>query len=296
MQRSFFAYDASRARVVAAESSLDNARTVLEASEAQEERGLASHTDVLLARQDDAQAAFDLERARGVRDDAYGALTESIGVPPTVELRSRASRLQPIPDALAETVDAVIDRALVQRPDLAARVAELRAAEAEQRRAESAFWPRLQLRSDAGGIVHAYRAGKPYASHGSVESTGGAFLEFEWTLFDGVRAQQCAARPPARAGAAEAEIEIATLDAQREVWRSYADVRTGLRQQEFATALLAASQDAYDAALASYRTGLGNLSICSPPSAISRTRRRRWSTAARRCSPPRRRWHSPRAM
>jgi outer membrane protein TolC len=214
VQRSFFAYDASRARVTAAESALTNARTVRDASEAHEQRGLASRTEVLLARQEDARAAFDLERARGARDDAYGALTESIGVPPTASLRVTTLASQPIPDALAETVEAVIDRALAQRPDLAARVAELRAAEAEQRRAESAFWPRLQLRSDAGGIIHAYRAGKPYASHSSAESTGGAFLEFEWTLFDGGARSSAERAAAARAGAAEAEIEIATLAAR----------------------------------------------------------------------------------
>lgn len=258
VQRSFFSYDASRARVTAAESTLTNARTVFESFDAQLQRGLASRTDLLLARQEEARAAFELERARGVRDDAYAALTESIGLPPTVSLQITSLSEQPIPDALADTVDQVIDRALVQRPDLAARVAELRAREAEQRRAEAAFWPTLRLRGDGGGIIHAYRAGVPYSSHDGAEPTGGAFLEFEWTLFDGGERRSKVREAEAARGEAEAEIEIATLAALREVWRSYADVRTGLRQQEFAAALLAASQDAYDAALASYQTGLGS--------------------------------------
>jgi outer membrane protein TolC len=258
VQRSFFAYDASRARVVAAASTLTNARTVSESMDAQLQRGLASRTDVLLARQEEARAAFELERARGVRDDAYAALAESIGIAPTVSLQITSLSEQPIPNALADTVDQVIDRALVQRPDLAARVAELRAREAEQRRAEAAFWPTLRLRGNGGGVVHAYRAGPPYSSHGGAESEGGAFLEFEWTLFDGGERRSKVRAAEAARGEAEAEIEIATLAALREVWRSYADVRTGLRQQEFAAALLAASQDAYDAALASYQAGLGS--------------------------------------
>lgn len=259
VQRSFFGYDASRARVAAAESSLANARTVYEAIEAHRQRGLASNTELLLARQEDARAAFELERARGVRDDAYAALAESVGLPPTVTLRVASLAEQPIPTALEETVEQVIDRALVQRPDLAARVAELRALEAEQRRAQADFLPQLRLRGDAGGVVHAYRAGPPYSSHGGAESVGGAFLEFEWTLFDGGSRASALRAAQARSGAAEAETEIATLEALREVWRSYADVRTSLRQQDFAAALLAASQDAYDAALASYRSGLGNV-------------------------------------
>lgn len=259
VQRSFFAYDASRARVRAAESSLANARAVREATEARAERGLAARTDVLLARQEDARARFELERASGARDDAFGALAESVGIAPTVPLRVASLEAQPIPAALPETVDQVIDRALDRRPDLAARVAELRARDAERRRAEAAFLPQLRLRGDAGGIVHSYRAGPNYSSHGRAESTGGAFLDVEWTLFDGGARESALREAEARSGAAQAEVELATLTALREVWRSYADVKTGLRQQEFAAALLAAAQDAYDASLASYQSGLGDV-------------------------------------
>jgi outer membrane protein TolC len=38
-----------------------------------------------------------------------------------------------------------IDRALACRPDLASRLAALRAREADERRAHAEFWPRLSL-------------------------------------------------------------------------------------------------------------------------------------------------------
>ena len=88
MQRSFFAYDASRARVASPRNRRSRTRAPCASRRTRScSAGLASRTEVLLARQEEARAAFELERARGVRDDAYAALAESVGIPPTVSLQ-----------------------------------------------------------------------------------------------------------------------------------------------------------------------------------------------------------------
>src|SRR5262249_10335288 len=55
-------------------------------------------------------------------------------------------------------------------------------------------------------------------------------------------------------GAAEAGLAALELQAVREVWQACSDARTALRKHDYARALLAASQEAYDSTLGSYRS------------------------------------------
>ena len=59
--------------------------------------------------------------------------------------------------------------------------------------------------------------------------------------------------------AAEAEVTLARDRAIRDVWKAYTNVRLALRKLDVAAALALASQNSYDAMLASYRRGLETL-------------------------------------
>jgi outer membrane protein TolC len=173
----------------------------------------------------------------------------------------------PLPEGLAETVEQIIDRALARRPDLAGRLAELRAREAAQKRAREAeirraradYLPKIGLTGHAGGVVSHFRAGPPFATHTYEEPLYEATIGLEWTIFDGFERENRLRLAESGAGAARADLEALELRTLREVWKAYADVKTAIRKNEFATALLSASQDAYGASLESYRQGLGTL-------------------------------------
>ena len=126
VQRAFFGLTSLRAKIAVAQSSLDSARAVRESAEAQLRNGLATLPEVSLARQQEAQAAFDLEDVRATERDAQVALAESIGIPPTTPIRVTAFSALPPPAALENSVEKVIDQALGRRPDLIAKVATLR--------------------------------------------------------------------------------------------------------------------------------------------------------------------------
>src|SRR5262249_58168195 len=85
--------------------------------------------------------------------DAQVALSESIGVHPTTVIQVTDFSALPPPAALEASVDGVIDRALDKRPDLIARVAALRAKEAELRRARAGNWPTVALVGNVGTIA-----------------------------------------------------------------------------------------------------------------------------------------------
>jgi outer membrane protein len=239
---------------VAARATLDSAAAVEEAVDARRQQGLATRPDYLLARQERARAAYEVEDALGGVSDAQASLADGLGVPPMGLMRVADLSTVPLPTELAESVEQTIDRAVARRPDLAARLAGLRASEAEERRAQAEFWPRLSLSGSAGQNVQRFRAGPPFGTFTANETEYGAFLNFEWRLFDGFERDNALREATAQRGAAEADRAALELRAIRQVWKAYADVKTALRKHEYAVALLTASQEAYEATLASYRS------------------------------------------
>lgn len=252
VSRNFFALDASRARVTAARVSLESATTVTEAVEARLAQGLATRPELLLARQEQARAAFELQDTQGLVADAQAALAESLGISPMVPLRVVELAALPLPGGLTDSVEKVIDQALARRPDLAARLAALRAREAEVRGARAEFWPKLGVAAAVGGDLGRYRADR-FGPFDVTEPVYGAFLTVEWRLFDGFERENALREATARRGAALAELSALELRTLREVWKAYADVKTALEKRDFARALLAASEEAYAASLESYR-------------------------------------------
>jgi outer membrane protein TolC len=252
--RNYFTLDASRARVTATLVTLESAVAVEEAVAARLTQGLATRPDFLLAKQERARAAYEVEDALGAVADAQAALAESLGIPPTAQIRVADLSALPLPTGLADTVEHVIDRALARRPDLAARLAAVRAREAEANRARAAFLPQLFFSGAVNQSLQRYRAGPPFGTFSMNETEYGAFLNFEWKLFDGFERENALREATSQREAAQAELAALELRTMREVWKAYADVKTALRKHEFALALLAASEEAYASTLESYRS------------------------------------------
>jgi outer membrane protein len=259
VQRTFYGYDATQARVGAAEATLKSAVAVEQAADARMAQGLATQTEVLLARQERARAQYELQASRRGVADAGSALADALGISPAALPRIVGLAELPLPSGLAGSVEEAMDRALATRPDLAARLATLRAREAEVRRARAEFLPRLGLAGSGGGTTGRFKAEGIDRRFGYVEPLYAGFLEFSWTLFDGFARENAVRAAEARRGEAEAEVTALQLETLRTVWKSYADVQVALLQVDFAEALLAASLDAYDAAFTSYTAGLADI-------------------------------------
>jgi len=262
VQRAFLGLTSLRAKIAVAQSSAESARAVREAAEAQLSNGLATLPEVSLARQQEAQAAFDLEDVLANERDAQVALAESIGIPPTTQINVTDFSALPPPAALEESVDKVIDQALGRRPDLIAKVATLRGKEAEVRRARAAYFPTLSLVSNFNTLAGRVQLTGGTLSKGwfsAAEPSGGVGLLFEWNIFEGGATQRRVELAEAERRAAESEVTAARDRAIRDVWKAYTDVRLAIRKLDVAAALADASQKSYDAILESYRHGLGTL-------------------------------------
>src|SRR5262245_4275792 len=262
VQRAFYALTSVRARIAVARASLDAARVVQEAAEARSRQGLETVPELLLARQQAVQAEFELEDVTAKERDAQVALAEILGILPTTPLQIVDFSALALPNALEDSVERVIDRALDQRPDLIAKVALVREKEAAVRRARAEYFPTLSVAGDVGGELARSRftvSGRSTDWFNVAEPTYGAGLRFEWPLFEGGMRQRRVELAEAERRAAEAEVAAARDRAISEVWKAYTDVRLGFRRLDVASALVKASESSYEAVLRSYRLGLGTL-------------------------------------
>lgn len=262
VQRAFFGLTSLLAKIAVARSSLESAKAVRESAEAQARNGLATVSEVSLARQQEAQAAFDLEDVLSTERDAQVALAESIGIPPTTSIQVTDFSALPPPAALEDTVDKVIDQALGNRPDLIAKVAALRAKEAEVRHARAEYYPTLSVVSDVGSLSGRTRISGTTGLNGSfndLEPSYGIGLSLEWKIFEGGAKRRRVELAEAERRAAEDEVTKARDRAIREVWKAYTDFRLAVRRLDVATALVDASQKSFDTTLESYRNGLSTL-------------------------------------
>ncbi len=262
VQSAFYQLSTARGRINVAQTSLDSATKVQEATEERFKQGLATAPDVSQARQQAAQAAFDFEAVQVGERDARVALAEAIGILPTAPFQVEDFSRLPIPTNLEYSVDRVIDRSMEQRPDLLAKLANLREREADIRRARAAYYPTLSFQGMVGGAfdragIAVDGEGLPWAS--TQQPIWGAGVALTWSMFDGgARRRKLEAAQSARE-AARHDLDDSRDKVISQVWRYYSDTKLAIRRLEVAVALVEASQKSYQQTFEAYKNGLSSL-------------------------------------
>ncbi len=254
--RRFYELNTTRQKVAVAESSLRAADTVAQAARARLDNGLATKPDVLQAEHQSAQAAFELEAARGALSDAQVAFVESLGVLPTTKLEVANVSEKSFSENSAESLDDLLDRALSQRPDLVGKLANLRAKQAGVRKARAAYYPKVSLGANAGWAEMDVSV-KDSRYFGGNEPVYGAGVAIELPIFDGFARRKQLRIAESELRAAEDELVHSRDSVIREVWKARTDFETALRKQDSATKLVAAAESAFAASLDAYQHGLG---------------------------------------
>jgi len=242
----------------AARANLSNAQAVQQAAEERLKNGLATLPDVLEARSATAQAEYELQAVLGAEEIAHGNLANALGTIPQTAIRVQPLRELTIPNAIDDSVNSAMDRALAQRPDLLQRVADVQAAKAKVKEARAAYYPSLNFTATpTAQSLYGLQQQFPWGQTAGL--TGSMAFSLNWTVFDGRARKNRLAQAEANVHEAEAQIHVSRDQIANEVWAAYSDLNTALRQREAATALLEAADRSYDAALESYNYGLRNL-------------------------------------
>lgn len=252
----FYQLGIAHQKVLVSQSALQAGQNVEQAVQARLDNGLATTPELLQAQQQSAQTAFDVEATTGAESDARVALMESIGILPTVPLKVADLGQRLSPDQVDRSVDELIELALSQRPDLVARLANVRAKHDEIRKVRAEYYPKVALDAHVSETeLDVSISGSKY--FGDNRPTYGAFIVATVPIFDGFGRRHKMAMAEADLRGAENELAGARDTAVREVWKAYTNFMTALRKQDSAAKLLTASQNAFDAVFESYQHGLG---------------------------------------
>jgi outer membrane protein len=245
-------------RLQAAQDTLRTAQTTQDAAENRMDNGLATLPDVLNARAETSQAVFDEESADGDEKIARVTLTEAVGADPSPNIVIDSQTSAPLPEKLTMSIDALINRAMKDRPELMAQALRIRSAEAGIRAARAEYKPQIALSASV-----AQTSVWPTVDYGQLgpasEPTWSVALGIHWRIFDGgVRKNELLIAESKRR---EAQDELTSERDQttREVWTAYIAFRTALRKQDAAVALLKSANESYSASLDAYKYGVKNL-------------------------------------
>src|SRR3984885_325452 len=245
-------------RLQASQDTLRTAQTTQDAAENRLNHGLATLPDVLQARSETSQAVFDEESADGEEKIARVTLTEAVGADPSPDIAIDSQRSAPLPEKLTMSIEALIDRAMKDRPELMAQALRIRSAEAGIRAARAEYKPQIVLSGSA-----AQTSIWPSADYGQLgpasDPTWIAELAVHWRIFDGGGRKNELLIAESKRREAEDELTTKTDETTREVWTAYIAFRTALRKQDAAVALLASANESYSASLDAYKYGVKNL-------------------------------------
>ena len=228
---------------------LDTRRDAQELVEARFKAGLSNELDVSRARIERANAEADLHEVQRQRNLVEHALATLVGASPSAPVLGASGAALPQPPAIPVGLPSTL---VGQRPDLAASVAQLRAANAQVGVAEGAFYPSLSLTGNFGFASEHLR---DLASGGARQFSAGP-LALSLPIFDAGRNRSNLALSKARYEEAVANHQGKLLTALREVEDALSDLEQRQKQGEVQAQSQQASARALLVAQARYERGV----------------------------------------
>jgi outer membrane protein len=257
-QRAFYSIGAAKAAVQAAQENVDLAKTDDEAVSRRVDLGLATEPELLLSRETVAQSQYDLASAHLLVREAQASMAVALGVAANTPLDVPSLDSIPIPSGLGSQVDQLIEAAVRERPDLAAQVATLDARRAAVELAKAQFYPTVGVAGNYGTQNWNYKFDGS-RNVGANQPQYTALLTINWDIFTGFKRLNDVRQAEADRDAAAAQLKSLEVDAISSVWRAYYEFKTALSRYDYAKALLAASEESYDANLDTYKQGLSTI-------------------------------------
>jgi len=270
-EQAYFTYLATQALVAAERTAISEAQASLTSAQQRYRVGLATLADVLQAKTALSQEQLTLETTQGLLQSARGGLASALGLPANLPFE-----VEPIAGPvevriLADSVDAIIDAALRNRPDLAAARAQAEAAYAQVRVARSAALPSLTL---GGNGARNYTSPSTFSGPSYSMTLGLAI-----PLFNGFSRQYDIAAARAQADAVSALADQTRQNVITEVFVSYYALRTAQHRAGTADDLLASAQQSLQVAQGRYREGVGSiLDLLTAQTALANARAQRVQT------------------
>jgi outer membrane protein len=256
VSQAYFSLGAARGRLHAAQNALTTSQTTQDAAVAKRNNGLATIVAVAQAQRQTAQSRYTLAAAEGAERSALANLIAALGVPAATPIEVVDSAELPLPPTPTLSVSKAVDQALAHRPDIIAALGKIDAAEAALKGERRSYYPKIELSGQAFQNIGSLNSdGGPYSS---IDRPGQSLLlSFSVPLYDGGMRRSRISMADAKARKAQEELAVTRDSVSQQVVRAYNNLLTSLAEYEAATALSEAAHTAYEAALRSFRQGVG---------------------------------------
>ncbi len=258
VQRAYYALCAAKAAVTAARQNLELARSDFDAVQQRVNLGLATEPALLLTRERVAQSQYDVANAELMVHEAQAGLAVAIGISANLPMEVTSLESEAVPTVLDGQVDELIAATIKQRPDLAAKVAGLRASEARLALAKAAWYPTVALTAEYGQLIWHEKFQVPPSTWAN-QPQYSALVTLQWDVFTGFKRLNDVRAAEAEDQATREGVKSAEIGAIAEMWRAYYEFQSSLKKYSYGQALLAAAQEAYAANIETYRQGLSTI-------------------------------------
>lgn len=258
--RTYYEYSAATAGYRISEQTLRNSKAVLAAVQAKLNEGRATTVELALARQQVAQSELRIVRAQGQQQTAYQALLAAMGVNAMLKINIDASTQHKLPSSFDGVTQSVLEKALSRRPDLIVSYSALQASKSGVKVAQAEFMPKVFVAGALSSSSNSFNAGS-LPSIGNQSSGAGILVGATVPIFDGgLRAAQLRNAQSTQSAATETFRRV-QLDAVAEIVLASNALKTALAANKAAGVLVQTSGTAFDAALESYKAGLGTITL-----------------------------------
>ena len=247
----FYQVHASRAILNASIETERLSQESFKSAEAKYIAGVATPADKLQAQTSFANATLTKLRNEGTLKVAYGNLANVMGAPANINFQIADSKLDDIPELVDQDIDALIEQARLQRPDLMASEAQLKASLAKIEAVKADAKPKLRI--DASNQYDENLLGQTSQNTSQL----GIFLSIP--LFEGYKPTYLIRSAEATAELNASKRDQLKLQVSLDVWTAYQNLKTANESITASNVLLLSAEESSRVSLGRYKEGVGNI-------------------------------------
>ena len=247
----FYQVHATRAVLNASIDSERLYRESFKSAEAKYLAGVATPADKLQAQTSFANATLTKLKNEGALKIAYGNLANIMGVPANINFQMADSQLDVIPELVDQDIEALIEQARIQRPDLIASEAQLKASLAKIEAVKADAKPKVRI--DASNQYDENLLGQTSQNTSQI----GIFLSIP--LFEGYKPTYLIRSAEATAELNASKRDQLKLQVSLDVWTAYQNLKTANESITASNVLVSSAEESSRVALGRYKEGVGNI-------------------------------------
>jgi len=235
-------------------ASIDTERLFQESFKSAEAKylaGVATPADKLQAQTSFANATLTKLKNEGALKIAYGNLANIMGVPANMNFQMTDSNLDVIPELVDQDIEALIEQARLQRPDLIASEAQLKASIAKIEAVKADAKPKVRI--DASNQYDENLLGVTSQNSSQI----GIFLSIP--LFEGYKPTYLIRSAEATAELNASKRDQLKLQVSLDVWTAYQNLKTANESITASNILVSSAEESSRVALGRYKEGVGNI-------------------------------------